>query len=421
MKLKQKFALFSEDSLFKNAAYLVANSGLGSVAGFAFWLIAARLYSTEDIGLATTIISVVGFIGLLSDLGFTVSLIKYLPESKNKNDLINTCFTISGIFSIVASIIFVEGVNVYSTELAFLKLSFIYSIIFIFYGFLVISVALQDSVFIAFRNTKFSFLKMNIQAILKIPLLFICISLDSFGILLSFFIAYLLATLISIYIFIPKINPSYKPLIKIDYLIVKNILHFSTFNYIARIFESIPSAALPLLITTVLNPEKTAHFYMAWMIATIVYVIPQSISKSLFAEGSNTYKDFSSKIKKSIRVSFYFLIPITIIFFLFGGIILSMFGKEYSSGGLHLLWFLLLSGIPLIFNNVCITVNNIEDNTKHIIYINVTITALTLVITYFTLETLGIISVGIAWFLSQIIVAIPSIHYLYRYCHNNFQ
>lgn len=409
MKINQHISSFFSDSLFRNASYLVANSIVGSVTGFLFWLIATRLYTAEEVGLATTVLAVVGFIALFSDLGFTITLIRFIPHSKAKNNLINTCFTVSGIVALFLSIFFIVGVNIFSPKLFFLQSNLFYSVVFVLYTFLVSSVALQDSVFIAFRRAKLSFVKMSVQSTLKIPIIFMVTTLGPFGIILSFFVAYLFATLLSLYSLIPKISSFYKPLPKIDHSIIKQITHFSISNFIARIFESIPSAILPLLITNILSPEKTAYYYMAWMVATIVYVIPISISKSLFAEGSHTDENFILQIQKSIKLTLQFLVPIIIIFIIFGDYILLLFGEEYSSSGLHLLWLLLLSGIPITFNNVFITMKRIEKDIKFVILINGIITTGTVLISYLTLETWGIIGIGIAWLFSQTIALIISL------------
>ena len=78
------------DPLFKNAYFLMFSSLTSAGSGFFFWLIAARFYSTSDIGLASAIISAMGLIAMLSLLGFDISLVRFLPECssvKALNDL----------------------------------------------------------------------------------------------------------------------------------------------------------------------------------------------------------------------------------------------------------------------------------------------------------------------------------------------
>ena len=84
----------SERPLFKNAYFLMFSSLTSAGSGF-FWLIAARFYSTADIGLASAIISAMGLISMLSLLGFDISLVRFLPEREDKQELINSCLTIS--------------------------------------------------------------------------------------------------------------------------------------------------------------------------------------------------------------------------------------------------------------------------------------------------------------------------------------
>jgi len=57
------------DPLFKNAYFLMFSSLTSAGSGFFFWLIAARFYSTTDIGLASAMISAMGLISMLSLLG----------------------------------------------------------------------------------------------------------------------------------------------------------------------------------------------------------------------------------------------------------------------------------------------------------------------------------------------------------------
>ena len=103
---KEKYKKIMEDSLYKNSIYLMISSAVMAGFGFFFWLICARLFSAEDIGLATTIISVMGLIASISVLGLNSGLIRYLPTSKDKSKNVNTCFTIVALIAIIVSCIF---------------------------------------------------------------------------------------------------------------------------------------------------------------------------------------------------------------------------------------------------------------------------------------------------------------------------
>ena len=53
---------------------------LGAGTVFVFWVIAARFYSAEDVGLASAIVSAMS-IGMLSVLGLDLALIGFMQEN----------------------------------------------------------------------------------------------------------------------------------------------------------------------------------------------------------------------------------------------------------------------------------------------------------------------------------------------------
>lgn len=87
-------------------------------SGFFFWVIAARLYPVEGIGLASAAISAMGLLALLSTLGLDYGLIRFLPNASEKaKDMINSCFTLGGLVSIILALAFLAGLNIWSPVL----------------------------------------------------------------------------------------------------------------------------------------------------------------------------------------------------------------------------------------------------------------------------------------------------------------
>jgi O-antigen/teichoic acid export membrane protein len=114
-------------SLYRNAVYLMLNSGVFALTGFVFWIAAAKLYPAEAVGLSSAAISAIGLLAVLSTLGLDYGLIRFLPGSGEKaNDMINSCFTIGGVVSIVVSGIFLAGLGIWSPALLPIRESCIY-------------------------------------------------------------------------------------------------------------------------------------------------------------------------------------------------------------------------------------------------------------------------------------------------------
>ena len=68
-------------SLYRNAIYLMLNSAMYALTGFFFWIVAARLYPAEVVGLASSTIAAIGLLSLLSTLGLDYGLLRFLPAA----------------------------------------------------------------------------------------------------------------------------------------------------------------------------------------------------------------------------------------------------------------------------------------------------------------------------------------------------
>ena len=297
-----------QDPLFKNSYFLMANMFIFSVVGFLFWIIAARLYSTEEIGIASAIISVISFFSIISLMGFDISLIRYLSKAENKQTMINSCFSLTILISSVISIIFLLGLDIWSPGLKILRQNYLFGLLFIIFTIFASLSSLQLSVFVAFRKSKLSFYQslMNTVRLIMLPLLY---SLGALGIYASFGVTYILTFLFgnkliknvcSTYTFIPTMNTN----------LIKKMFSFSVGNFIANVLIYIPSNLFPLLLLNILGAETTAYFYIAWTLSSVLLTVPGSVSKSLFAEGSFSTEKFRKNVFKSVKLSFMIIIQI---------------------------------------------------------------------------------------------------------------
>ena len=80
--LAAKLANSLRRPLYANSLYLLANFSMNAVVGFVFWLIAARFFDAKDVGLATSTVSAISLLALLSRVGLDMRLIRFLPGNK---------------------------------------------------------------------------------------------------------------------------------------------------------------------------------------------------------------------------------------------------------------------------------------------------------------------------------------------------
>jgi exosortase/archaeosortase family protein len=393
-----------KDSLYKNSVFLMLSTLIMSFFGFVFWIVCARLFSASDIGLATTIISIMALIVSISVLGLNSGLIRYLPTSDRKNSKINTVLTFVSLFSIVISVIFLLFVKFFSPRLFFIKENMFLSFAFIFFMICASISSVVESVFVALRKTQFVLIKNSIFSLTKIGFPFLLVGLGAYGIFGSWMLAMISGLLFSFIVLFR--NFGYVPKLVFYEEIVKKMGKYSFGNYIAGLIGGLPTMLLPLLITNYLMPEVTAYYYISMMIASLLFSVSASTSNSLFAEGSSG-ENLKNSVKKSIKIILpLFLIGGTLLIVL-GKYVLLVFGKEYSVEGLRFLQILIISGIFVSANSIFASVFKVQNRIREMVIRSVIGSVLIIVLSLmFMAKGFGLLGVGYAWIIGQALITL---------------
>lgn len=403
MKLALKlYKQLTADSLYRNSIYLMASTAVMAGLGFFFWIINARLYSTDQVGIATTLISTVSIISSFCLLGFNNGLIRYLPTSERKNEKIDTGFTIVAAVAVLLSIIYIFNLGYISPKLGFIKSNFTYSIIFVLFVVFTSLNSLIESVFVAYRSTQYILIKNLVWSLLKLALPIFLITLGSFGIFTSIGIATVVSFGLSLLFLILKFGYTFKLVINKD--VVKRMTSYSLGNYVAGIIGGLPVMLLPIVILNNLGAKFSAFFYMDMMIANMIFIIPQAVSQSLFAEGSYSEAEMGIHLNKSIIIIALILVPIVLITVIFGKYILLVFGKQYSGEGFALLLLLALSAIPIAINSIFGSILRVKHQINKLIWISLLGTILVLGVSYLLMSQ-GLIGIGWAWILGSVVMS----------------
>ncbi len=412
IKLKNKLSVFAlmttlrslmKDSLYGNSIYLILSTAIMAVLGFFTWILIAKFFTPHQVGLATTLISITSLIANLSLMGLNVGMIRYLPTSARKNERINTTFIIVIITSVIASLIYLAGIDIFSPKLNFVKSNFLLIALFVLFIVVFSLDLITESIFIAYRKSSYVLIKNACISILKLGLPFLLISLAFYGIFLAISLATSAALIISIVILIKKLNYKFSP--QINGEIVKSMAKFSFGNYIAASLTQLPNLILPIMITNQLNPKTSAFYYVSMMIANFLYVIPSATAESLFAEGSHNEKSLKSNSIRATKIILGLATPAVLFIIIFGKFILSFFGEEYATQGYPFLVMLAVSTIFLAATRIFATILKINHKIKELIISYIISTFFILFFSYSFLQ-FGLIGIGYAWLLGKMILAV---------------
>jgi len=409
-------------SLYQNAYYLMTGTAIDSILGFVFWIIAARLYSDEAVGLGSAIIAALGLLALLSELGLGIGLVRFLPSaSRQANDMLNTCFSLSGMASTIIALIFLAGLGFWSPDLLPVREHPIFLTSFVIFAIVRALWPLLACTFLAKRNTKFIFFTNFIRSSLNITLVgFLALIFNgAFGIFASYFLATSIALTIAVVWFIPKVQPGYRPFPKIKRGVIKKLWIYSSGNYVGRLLLQMTNFVLPLMVISVLGADMNAYFYIAWTIVTVLFVVPSSIFNSLFAEGSNEEKSLRTNTIKSLKLMLLLALPVIVLVIIIADWLLLLFGQAYSDNSTTLLRLAILSVVPWGINYLYISIARVRKNVWDVIKVAGASTIISLGLSYFLMLKMDLTGVGIGYLAGQSIVAAFATTSLWReFTHN---
>ena len=390
-------------SLYRNAFFLMLSSIIASGLGFFFWLVVARAYSSADIGAAVILFQTLSFLGTLALLGQAVGLIRYLPETEEKEPLVNTALTVTGSVALILSAVFLISLPLWSEDLTFVLNDPLYILTIIAATIVLGFAPILDQAAIAERRADISTWRTTIFSILKIPLALIIVLFLSgrAGVFLSLTLSVGISVLVSALVLLPRVIPGYRPRPRFQLDAVRPMLRFSFGNHAAIVIGSAGSMLLPLLIDNALGPNRgpafAAYFYVALIVAGLLYIIPSATFTSFYAEASQKNADPRRGERKAILLTMGLLIPAIAVMWLFSEIMLTWFGDPaYKDQAVTPLRILTFASIPAFLNGVLSTRVRIRKQTAPLIVSSAISTIIILGLGWYLLQAPGLDIDGLA-------------------------
>jgi O-antigen/teichoic acid export membrane protein len=385
---------------------MLASASTG-LFGFVFWIVAARLYTTDVVGIASAIISVAALLETICFLGLGYGLIRFLQSSTDPIKLINSSLTLTGLLSLAAAGIFIVGLNIWSPSLSIIRENPFYMVIFLLYVPMLVLDDLTDHIMIGKRRAMFSFAHILIFNISRLALLVLLVVFSrSFGIVGSWSAATLIALLISLFLLLPRAQPGYRLCFVVDKKEFSGVLNFSFLNYLSDLFWSVPGLVLPIIVLNLLGAKSNAYFYMAWTMSSILTMIPMGVSVSLLAEGAYDETKLKTHVKSSLKMITILLIPAAVIIWFLANQLLRLYGGLYAENAVTLLRWLVIAAFPSAINIVYFNIKRVQKIMKPVIILTAFMAFIAISVSYLLLPRLGINGVGIAWLSAQSAIAI---------------
>ena len=122
-----------------------------------------------------------------------------------------------------------------------------------------------------------------------------------------------------------------------------------------------PAQALPIVVTALLSARMNAWFYVSWLIASFVFVVPTALTTVLHAMNSAQPSTLAHKARVTMGLALLTSIIANGLLQFDTKQVLGLFGDSYAGQATWCLRILALGAFPLIIKNHYISICRIQD------------------------------------------------------------
>ncbi len=351
----------SARAIISNAATLVGTTGVTSALGAAFWWLAARHYPRSTVGVSSAIVSALTLLGTLSTIGFGTMLIGELRRrAHDARSVVTASLLLNCAVGAILGTAFALLAPLASSR--FSELSARPSAVLFFAGGVAVGAAAEvlDGALIGILQGRLQLWRNVVFATTKLALLGGAIALLStrnsetiyavwaIGIVLS------LAALGVRRVLSTRDLPSYTP----QRGVLRGLPRLAFAHHAFNLAVKIPTLVLPVIVVGAVSAAANASFYVALMVAGLLYMVPNSLTTVLFAVGAEDPRALADRVHMTLRVSTAAAIAGALALVVLAGPILGIFGAGYS-GGADALRILGVATLPLVVKTHYLAVTRI--------------------------------------------------------------
>jgi len=333
--------------LVQNAVALMVSSVGSAILGVAFWGVAAHLATATAVGRMSAEVTAMILLATLAQLSFGTIFERFLPVAGSQT----RSFVIRAYVMCIMCAVAITAIYAFSgLAHSYLPSAFAWRTLFVVAVVLWTIFALQDSVLIGLRASKWVPLENILFGAMKLALLpiLVAVSPDQ-GIFLAWSLPVIL-TLIAVnwYIFRRRIPEHVMLRAQSETLPrSKELVVLAGAQYATLLYVTLTPAVVTLIVIERLGAVANAHYYMPALITGSLTVFLMSVYKSFVVEAASEPHALRHHTNMAIGTMSAVLVPSVTIGVVFAPFILRLVGSTYATHTTITLLRMLLLSLPL--------------------------------------------------------------------------
>jgi O-antigen/teichoic acid export membrane protein len=385
---------------------LVLSSGVSSAVGMLFWVLAARLFEQDVVGVNSAALSAVTLLASASHLNLGNAILRFVPVSERRRALIAGCFAVGLGVGAVAGLGFGLGAPIWAPDLV---AALGHPTVIVFY---LVAVPLwtvfviQDSALTAIKRAPLVLVENVAFAVLKVGLLVVAAWMGlTFGIAIGTLAATALLVVVVV-AYLARVADRQPPPESPRPASPRDLAGFLGADYAGNVAWQSATFGIPLIVIALTDPAGAAVYGMAWQITYSLYLVASGMGKSMVAHSAGGDSEAIVRARRGMdRKAATLILPGAAVAAIGSYPILSIFGNSYAETGAFLLALLALSAVPNIVTNSALWEARVRRHRAVQFGLPAATAAAVIGSTVVLVPALGITGVGWAWLGAQSVAA----------------
>ncbi|MCW0215339.1 MAG: phosphotransferase [Pseudonocardia sp.] len=389
---------------------LILSTALTSAVGLVYWVIGARLFPPEVLGVNQAALSAVMLLGGVAHLNMTYALLRFVPVAgRAGRRLVVGGYLVAGVLASLVGGVFALGARVWAPQMlevvsqgALLAFFMVATPVWALF-------TVQDYVLTGIRKAKVVPLENAIFAVLKVGLLIASLAATfAGGIAVSWMVGTAVIVLgVNVWLLfsaLPRFGREHEA--DAVPITLGAIGRFVRSDYAGSVFQQAAFLGLPVLVLARLGAESSAAYGIVWQIGQTLFLVSSSMNQSMVAHTASDPGGIEKARRAMIRKSLTLIVPAAVVLVLGGRLLLSIFGEHYSSTGALTLALVALAAIPNVVNSSTISAARVRQRMGVLFAVPATVATIVITTSWLLMPYLGITAVGIGWLLGHSVVAL---------------
>jgi len=409
---QEPVATARELSLVTNSLALIAAKVGAMSLGFVFWLLAAQLFPAPAVGTAGAVVAAMMLCTQLAQLGLGSAVIARLPRHRAAPaPLLDAAFTLTVLGALLAAALALLVAAFALSELDVVANAPSYAVLFV-------AATVTGTLGIALDQTSTALTRGD-HALLRgvvfgattiVALVLLAAVTDDDGsqaLLLPWALAGLVGCAVGArqlrgvlrgYRFRPRVSAP----------IVRELLRVGVPNHALTLAERLPGLVLPIIVLELISPAANAVWYVVWMMAWVVYIVPVQVGMTVFAEVARRPETLAAAVRRGVRVALLVGGTGAATLAVLGGPVLGALGGHYAENGIAPLRLLLVALVPLVLTGAYYAACRALGRLREALVLGWVGAVIAIALPAAVAATHGLEAIAISWVAVQVLVAVVS-------------